>query len=368
MVLLSGPRQVGKTTLALSLLNHDTNEKSESLDPPSGYINWDFTPNKSDLLKGMLPQSPLLIFDEIHKYHDWRNLLKGLYDQYRQKHNFIVTGSARLDIYRRGGDSLLGRYFSYRLHPFSLDEIDPDGGKKLAQELLTFGGFPEPFLGKDLSEARIWSRERMRIILREDLRDLERVQEISKIDLLVGLLKERIGQILSINSLREDIQAANDSISRWVTILENLYLIYRLPPYHKNLKRSLTKEKKVYFWDWSPLKEPGTKFENLVASHLLKYTHFLQDHLGLESGLFFLRDRDGREVDFLIEVDGKVEMLVECKLKTKEIPKSLTYYQKKLSPTQTFVVHMDSLDKGDEQKQGRIIPFWSFAKNLPCTI
>jgi len=220
MVFIGGPRQVGKTTLSLSLLGLGSTYTGVL---PEAYINWDIIPDKESLTKGHLPgDEKIIILDEIHKYAHWRNLVKGFYDKYKNQIAFIVTGSARLDYYSKGGDSLQGRYHYYRLHPFSLGEIDSTYHPSGLQSLLEFGGFPEPFISQNKRTLRRWHRERITRVLHEDLRDLERVNEISLLEVLVDSLPRRVGSPLSLNSLREDLHVSHETVTRWMNILENI--------------------------------------------------------------------------------------------------------------------------------------------------
>ena len=276
--------------------------------------------------KGFLPSDqPLLILDEIHKYKDWRNLVKGLFDRHRRKIQFLITGSARLDYYRHGGDSLQGRYHYLRLHPLSLCELDSFHDADLDQ-LLQFGGFPEPFLEGEVSFWRRWQQERKTRVIHEDLISLERVQEVAKINLLVDHLPHKIGSPLSIQSMMGDLSAAHKSISKWLDILQNLYFIFRIAPYCPPSIRAVKKEQKLYLWDWSLCLDEGAKFENLVASNLLKYCHYRQDTEGHLMELRYLRDTDKREVDFVVLKDGKPLFAVECKVKAKNLSPHIKYF------------------------------------------
>ena len=356
MIILSGPRQVGKTTLALSFLG----TKADETHP--GYINWDLTDDKASLIKGKLPlHLPVIVLDEIHKYEGWRNLLKGIWDKNKSRIKIIVTGSARLDHYRHGGDSLFGRHFSYRLHPFSLNELP---SAFTVDDLMSFGGFPEPLHKKDEVFLRRWRRERKYRVTHDDVRDLERVRDITKLEILLSLLEQKVGSALSVQSLRQDLSVSHGALDSWLDILDNLYLTFRVAPYNAKLARMITKEKKAYFWDWSECQEENAKFENLVACQLLKYCHFLEDTQGYKMQLCYLRDRDGREVDFVVVKDNRIEFGVECKLKSKELSKSLGYYQSRLSVPKMYQVHLGSEDWGDESDGGRNIPLSTFCKNL----
>jgi predicted AAA+ superfamily ATPase len=265
MVFIGGPRQVGKTTLALDLLGDSRRERSDA------YLNWDLLDDREKILTAQLPTDrQYLILDEIHKFADWRQLVKGVYDKNRSSLSIIVTGSARLDHYRKGGDSLQGRYHYYRLHPFSLPEYDHECNSDSLQLLLRFGGFPEPLSKANERFHRRWQREMSARVLHEDLRQLERVQEVSKLELLLAHLPDCVGSPLSVNSLRKLLQVAHSSVERWLEIFANLYLTFRVSPHGAARIRAVKKEQKLYFRDWSRIADPGARFENMVACHLLK--------------------------------------------------------------------------------------------------
>ncbi len=357
MVFLGGPRQVGKTTLSLRLLSPDATESHPA------YLNWDNPNTAAQIKKLELPGGePLLVFDEIHKYARWRNLVKGIYDTKKSTTKIMVTGSARLDYYSKGGDSLLGRYRYLRLHPLSLMELSTNPSASDLKALLRFGGFPEPFYSQSESEHRIWHRDRIYRVIREDLRDLERVNEISLIELLVEALPPRVGSVLSINSLREELQIDHKTVSRWLTILENLYVCFRIPPFGAPKIRAVKKENKLYLWDWSVLQDEGARFENLVASQLLKYCHFVEDSEGFKMELRFLRDTDKREVDFVVLRDKKPLFAVECKTGDRHVAPAIKYFRDRTKIPQFFQVHLGTKDF--EQEGIRVLPFRSFVKNL----
>ncbi|MBI4051349.1 MAG: ATP-binding protein [Elusimicrobia bacterium] len=302
MVFVGGPRQVGKTTLAKTLLGHDQ----------SGYLNWDVDEHRERILKGELPVSPIWVFDELHKFRSWRNFLKGLYDGKRPGQRILVTGSGRLDFYRFGGDSLQGRYHYLRLYPFSVAELRLRSRRDF-QELLDRGGFPEPYLGGTEVGAKRWSREYRSRLIRDDLSSLEQVQDVGKMELLMMRLPDLVGSPLSINSLREDLRVSHKTVSHWLLILERLYAIFRLPPYGTTKIRAVQKEQKHYHFDWSLVKAPGLRLENLVAMHLLKWAHFQEDAFGRGTELRYFRDVRGQEIDFIVLEDGRPLHLVECK-------------------------------------------------------
>ena len=314
MVFVAGPRQVGKTTLARQIV-----EKK-------GYLNWDVPEHREQILKREMPPGRILALDEIHKYRSWRNYLKGLYDGGQRR--ILVTGSARLDLYRFGGDSLQGRYHFFRLHPLSVKEV---GIHKMSDlmDLLELGGFPEPFLGGKSVNAKRWSRDYRTRLVREEITSLERVLDLGNIELLMLRLPECVGSPLSINSLCEDLQISHKTVSNWIQILERLYALFRIPPFGSPKIRAVKKEAKHYHLDWSLVSNRPARFENMVACHLLKWCHFEQDTKGRELELRYFRDVDGREVDCVVTEDRNPILLVECKWNDDPISPSLRYLKKR---------------------------------------
>jgi hypothetical protein len=266
----------------------------------------------------------LWVFDEIHKYRLWRNTLKGLYDGRREGQRILVTGSARLDFYRYSGDSLQGRYHLLHLHPLSVAELGLQTEEELRQ-LLTLGGFPEPFFGGSEVEARRWSREHRNLLVREELVSLERVQDLGRLELLMIRLPELVGSPLSVNALREDLQVSHKTVASWLQILERLFAIFRLPPFGSPAIRAVKKEQKHYHFDWSLVPELPLRFENLVASHLLKWVQYQQDTQGRDLELRYFRDAEGREVDFVVTEKRKPLSFIECKWGDVEMDRNLRY-------------------------------------------
>ena len=354
MVLLGGPRQVGKSYLTLDFL------KPHSKEHPA-YLNWDTARGKDCILSGQFPpKEKLWVLDEIHKYPRWKNLLKGLYDQYSERHKILVTGSAKLDTFRKGGDSLVGRYHAWTLHPFSLGETHGKG-EDLAR-LLKFGGFPEPFLKQNEVFHRRWYRERISQVVRDDIRDLKNIRELALVEVLIETLHSRVGSLLSIQSLAEDLHLAFETVESWIQVLEKLFLVYRLRPWGLPHIRAVKKAGKLYFWDWSRLENMGTKFENLVASQLLKYCDFTQQSQGCTMELKFYRDTEKREVDFIVLKDKKPQWAVECKCGEREISVPLHKIKKRLPNIEAFQVHLGSKDFLHTPSGIRVLPFTSFVK------
>ena len=347
MVFIGGPRQVGKTTLARDI-GASAYENCE-------YLNWDNREHRNSINSGKFSPAPgLHIFDELHKFRQWKNLIKGIYDTRPEQFDILVTGSARLDIYRRGGDSLMGRYHYFRLHPFSVAEalelanrLEPGkepvieqraGGRDLFEQLLMYGGFPEPFLKADTRSLRRWHNQRIERLAKEDIRDIETIRDLSALQLLMELLPRRVASLLSLNALREDLSVAHKTITLWMDILERFYYHFRVYPFTSDKVRSLRKEPKLYLWDWSEVPDNSARLENIVASHLLKMSHYLYDTEGHRVELYFLRDTDGREVDFLVTYNGAPWMAIEVKTADMAVSKHLHYFRTRLAIPYCFQV------------------------------
>ena len=334
MALVSGPRQSGKTTMGGMLAENRTASRYYSWDDIEFRRLWNQSP------KSIVPSSeetPLVVLDEIHKDRTWKRTLKGVYDTLRfdkRACDFLVTGSARLNVYRRGSDSMLGRYHHFRLAPFSLREMQtpqplrPDAAlEQLFQRslppdatnrdnlraILEFGPFPEPLLRQDKRAWRLWRRGRHEMIVREDLRDVTQRADLGKIETLAAILPGKVASPLSINSLRLDIEVGHQALQRWLGWLKELYFLFEVKPWHRKITRSLKKEGKIYLWDSSEVDLPGPRFENLVAVHLLKACNFWTDTGQGDFELYYLRNRDKQEIDFLIVRDGEPWLPVEVK-------------------------------------------------------
>lgn len=372
MVFLAGPRQVGKTTLARRILD----AWGAGL-----YLSWDNRADRREIRAARWPGGDaLVVLDELHKWRGWKGWLKGEFDKYRDRLRFLVTGSARLDVYRRGSDSLQGRYHHYRLHPFSLREAVSEGepqaptpGEELeipavgqpevAAALLEFGSFPEPFLAQSARTLRRWQKERLDRFFREDVRDLEPIRDLSSIQLLADLLPERVGSLLSLNALREDLEVSHRAVTHWMDILDRLYYAFRIPPFASSQVRALRKMPKAYLWDLSLVRSPGSRFENLIALHLLKLCHFLDDREGYPVALHHLRDRDGREVDFLMTLDRRPWFAVEVKLKASRVDPAVPYFRDKLGIPWAYQVTFEG-DRDFIEEGVRVLPAHRFLAAL----
>ena len=331
MIFLGGPRQVGKTTLAQMILKKFPYKRSKK----GLYLNWDFDEDRYNILKRRWDEDhQLIVFDELHKYPRWKNWIKGLFDKTSHLHQFLVTGSARLDLYKRHGDSLLGRYHYWRLHPITLDELPLRMSKAEGfKRLMSVGGFPEVFLDGSQQEAKRWRRQRLDRILKDDIRDLESIKLIQDLDLFVDVLRRRVGQLVVFSNIAEDIQVSSKTLKNWLNVLNHVYLCFSIWPYTRNLPRAIQKPPKVYFFDNADVictDDEGSRFENLVATHLLKRIHYLEDAKGSNWDLRYIRDKEFREVDFVLLKDRKIFALIEVKLSDSDISKSLQYYANKL--------------------------------------
>ncbi|MEI7449289.1 MAG: ATP-binding protein, partial [Desulfomonile sp.] len=324
IVLLSGPRQSGKTTIAKMLV--------QDFD----YFNYDLAEHRVALMeKSWRRDCQLVIFDELHKMKNWKSWLKGIYDTRGLTPPMLVTGSARLDTARRTGDSLAGRFFQYRLHPLDLKEVKAVlAPEEALDRFMRFGGFPEPFLkGQEIFYNR-WKKSHHDIILRQDLIDLESVRSIADLETLIELMRHNVGSPVSYNSLARDLQRDPKTIKRWLELLETMYIMFKVPPYHKNIARSLLKEPKYYFYDTCQVYgDQGSKLENMVACALLKELHFLEDTLGKRCLLTYLRNKDGREIDFLVVIDGRPALMIEVKWADASLSRNFTVFSKYLSQT-----------------------------------
>ncbi|OGT40571.1 MAG: hypothetical protein A3F12_07500 [Gammaproteobacteria bacterium RIFCSPHIGHO2_12_FULL_38_14] len=361
MVFIGGPRQVGKTILSKNICR--AYQKSQ-------YLNLDLDRDRKIILKQQWSQDEqLIVFDELHKYPRWKRWIKGVYDTKPEHQQYLVTGSARLDVYRRGGDSLMGRYHYWRLHPFTLDEHpEKISHNQVYDRLMEVGGFPEPFIHADQREANRWRAERFMRIIREDVRDLANIREIQLLPLFVDALRERVGSTISFANLARDLEIAPKTTKSWLAVLERLYLLFSICPLTRNISRSIQKPVKVYFYDNADCEnDPAVRLENLVATHLLKRLQFREDYFGERCSLHYIRDRDNREVDFVTVIDGKIIDLIEVKLKDSDVTASLKYYQKLLRPKQTVQI-VGKLSRSFEQNGIRVTNPIDFFKNPPWKI
>lgn len=320
IVLISGPRQAGKTTLA------------KKLKPSFDYFNFDFAEHRVAMRERSWDRNkPLVVFDELHKMRSWKSWLKGIYDVEGIPPAIVVTGSARLETARKTGDSLAGRFFQHRLHPFDAKELshEIEPQKSLAR-LMTVGGFPEPFLQNDPTFYKRWRRTHVEMILRQDLLDLTSIRQITGVQTLLEMLRLRVGSTVSHANLAKDLQVDPKTVSEWISILENLYVVFAVPTFSRRIARTLLKAKKYYFFDTGQVQgDVGARLENVVACALLKEIHRLEDQTGEHIRLHYIRTKDGKEVDFAVAKDNVLTHLIEVKHKNPTPSDGLSWAQKK---------------------------------------
>ncbi len=363
MLFISGPRQVGKTTVAQEYL---------AANKGGIYFNWDIITDQKKFTKNPYffedenrTLNNIVVLDEIHKYSRWKNYLKGAYDKYKNEFLFIVVGSGRLDLFKKGGDSLLGRYVSLPLFQFSLAElsgyftnfeqfkkyiIEDEPAHSVSRSdyemLFELSGFPEPLLNGNKSYYNIWQQERKTLLIRKDIRDATNIRDISLLEILSHLIPERIGSPLSINALREDMGVAFETIRDWIDILAQFYYLFKIQPFAGSLARTLKKETKVYLFDWSEIDNISLRFENFMAAHLLKAVKTWKSIGEGNINLYYIRDKEKREVDFIITEKMKPICLIEAKISEEDCSQNLLYYQEKLNvPVAIQVLHKSGVLK-----------------------
>lgn len=309
LILLTGARQAGKTTLARQLMAGFESAQ---------YLNWDVSADRQLILQqAWSPKAKLVVFDEIHKMREWKSFLKGAWDGRSAGQAILVTGSARMDTFMQGGESLAGRYFGWRLHPFSVRELIAVQGLQSSaalKRLLVRGGFPEPCLAESDTDADRWRAQYATDLIREDVLDFSRVHAVRTMQLMFDLLRERVGSPIKLSSLAQSLQISPTTAGRYLEILEALYVVFRVTPWHRDVARSLLKEPKIYFLDTGLVKgDAGIRLENAVAAMLLKHCHHRQDAEGESVTLHTIRDKEGHEIDFVLAEGDAVTDLIEVK-------------------------------------------------------
>jgi predicted AAA+ superfamily ATPase len=380
MALVTGPRQVGKTTTCR--------------DHADFYVNWDNQDDRELILTGparlaerfkldrLSEKTPAILFDELHRYPHWKQLLKGFFDTHADRVRVMVTGSSRLDVYRRGGDSLMGRYFLYRMHPFSVAETlhqdlpDPERIVRRPrkprpgdfQALWQHGGYPEPFLKRDKRFSRRWQSLRLHQFVQQDIRDMSQIQQVDQLEILVRRLANRSAHQLVYGNLAKEVRVSVDTVRRWIDILRNLHLGFLIRPWFTNVSRSLRKEPKWFLRDWSSIDDAGDRAETFVGCHLVKAVDGWND-MGLGNfDLGYLRDKEKREVDFLVIRDGKPWFLVEVKHRDESIGGALKHYQEQVKAPFAYqvVIDADYVDRDCFENPGGpvVVPASTFLSQL----
>lgn len=360
MVLVGGPRHVGKTTMAQSIITGRY--------PGGRYLSWERDDHRQDIFDQKWSRdNRLLVFDELHKYPHWLSWLRDIHNNPQEPHSILVAGSARLDHYVKSGGSLLRNYQCWRLHPFTLDEF-PEGftPRDAFTRMMNVGGFPEPFLDGDEQAARQWRRERFDRVLREDVRDLESARNIQLLSLFLDQLRRRVGRLLNLADLAREVQISPNTAKSWLEILERMYLVFVVRPYTSSLPRAILKQPKVYFFDNADvIGNEGARFENLVASSLLKRIHILEDRTRHRFELRFVRDKEGREVDFAIVREDRLVELVEVKYGDNRLARPLQYFAKRLNPIRATQIVAHLKHPYDKNKLRVIDPLSYFGSFFP---
>ena len=372
MIFLVGPRQVGKTTLAQIISRSFTNSLYFNCDIPQDRANLIENPTFFEGMRRKDTSKPLIIFDEIHKYKDWKNYLKGVYDQFRGQYHFLISGSGRLDIYQRGGDSLAGRYFIFHLWPFTITELgnrvrtmddfmknplemSMEGSRQLSEQwerISNMSGFPEPYLANRATTYRRWSSTYSNQLIREDIRDLTAIKSIGDLETLYHLLPSKVGSPLSVPSLASDLKVSYNTVQSWLSVLERFFLIFSITPWTTKISRSIQKERKIYLWDVPRIEDPGARLENMVALELWRAVTNWNDLGYGEFSLHFLKNKEKQEIDFLIANGRKPLLLIEAKLSEQQPSPALRKFQSALNvPAVQLIKEDEGFRKLSNNKQ-----------------
>ena len=374
MVFVAGPMQAGKTFLTKMIAQKFTN---------SYYFNWDIIDEKRKLIENPSfyeninlkdDSTPLVIFDELHKFPDWKNYLKNVFDRDKDNFKFIVSGSGRLDLFQKGGDSLAGRYLLFHLWPFTLAELSGSNlnfekfiknplkinlkkntSIQIWEDLKLYSGFPDPYLQKDARFYKIWSNTYKKQLLREDIRDLSSLRSSENVEILYSLLPSKIGSLLSMANLSRDIKVSFDSIKSWLALFENFFMVFRISPWTAKISRAITKEKKIYLFDYASIDSKGAKFENMVALELYRAVSNWNDTGLGDFSLNFIRNREKQEVDFVLIKKNKPFLLIETKLSDDTPGKSLIKFQNMLNIDTVLLVDKPDVCKKISNKQNKIL-------------
>lgn len=374
MIFMSGPRQVGKTTLAKSFAAAQGSSVYFNYDLPADKVRLADTPSFFETVDRTAGQPPLVVLDEIHKFSDWKNYLKGVYDGHADEFLFLITGSGRLDLWTNAGDALAGRFLRFRVFPFTLGELfssrprtsddfsalsgdvdtrDP-GPAVTLDKLLACSGFPEPFLkGREMSYRR-WANSYHRQVVRDDVRDVMAVNNLSALETLYALIPARVGSPLSVASLTGPLRVSHKTVSSWLDVFERLFLIFKVRPYSRRINRSLLREPKYYFFDWCRVPESGPRLENLVAVELLRSVMAWTDYGLGNFSLHYLRNKEGIEVDFLVTRDGEPLFMVEVKTSDLQVSTGLRKMQDALTVPAIQLVNRTGINRSIRNGENKI--------------
>jgi uncharacterized protein len=387
MIFLAGPRQSGKTTLAQMISERFVNRL---------YVNWDNPEDRTRLLENPFffqeierhdHTAPFIIFDEIHKYRDWKNYLKGVYDRFHKEFQFLVSGSGRLDVYRKGGDSLAGRYYLFHLWPFTLAElsgfgrtfedfrkapleiqIDKESERKAVWSALEqFSGFPEPYLSAKETSYRRWSNSYSQQLVREDIRDLTHIQAIGDLETLYYLLPSKVGAPISIPSLSSTLKVSYNTVRNWLSAFERFFMTLSLTSWTRKISRAIQKERKIYLWDTARIKDPAARFENMVALELYRAVTLWSEMGWGTFSLHFIKNKEQQEVDFLVADENKPFLLIETKLSENQPSPALLKFQTLLKVPAIQLTNQSGgyrkLPNGDQQIL--VAPAWHWLSSIP---
>jgi uncharacterized protein len=387
MLFLAGPRQAGKTTLAKIIAESFTNKLYFNWDIPQDRKRFFETPFFFEQVERHDDSAPLIIFDEIHKYREWKNYLKGAYDAFKGKYSFLVSGSGRLDLYQKGSDSLAGRYFLFHLWPFTLAELGSANAsfdafyrdplqlnmerhaelRKLWSRLSQLSGFPEPYLSGKETTYRRWSHTYSQQLIREDIRDMTDIKSIQDMETLFMLLPTKIGSPLSVPSLARDLKVAYNSVQSWLSVFERFFLLFSIYPWTTKISRAIQKERKVYMWDSPRIQDEAARFENMVALELYRAVTAWND-MGYGSfSLHFIKNKEQQEVDFLVARDRRPFLLVEAKLSDDQPTAALRKFQAELNvPAVQLISDAKTFKKVSNAHQAILIaPAFQWLSRLP---
>jgi hypothetical protein len=373
MIFISGARQAGKTTMAKDIASEES---------VSQYFNYDVLENKTKILtrpaffeeidrrKG---DSPLIILDEIHKYKEWKNYLKGVYDGYADEFRFLVTGSGRLNLSRKRGDALAGRYLHFHLFPFTVGEISSATIQQVAPEILLevpeqnnvarelwetmfqVSGFPEPFLRGTKLKYRRWARSYHSQVIRDDIRNEFAVRQIDTMEALYSLIANCVGSPFSTSNQAAILKISHNTVSSWITVFEQFFLLFKIRPYNRRISRSLVKEPKIYFYDYGRIQDEALRFENMVALELNRAVTLWTDFGFGEFQLWYLRNKEKQEVDFLVTENTQPLFMVEAKFSDVAVSSNLIKFQKALRVPAIQLVHQQNVARKIKNETNVII-------------
>jgi predicted AAA+ superfamily ATPase len=387
MVFMAGARRVGKTTLGDMIAETFANRV---------YLNWEIPENRARLIRNPVffeeverrdESAPFVMFDEINRYRGWRSYLKGAHERVEGDYQFLVAGSSRLDYPQRRGDSLAGRYYLLHLWPFTQAELgranlkpeeffgNPQQVsmdrhpelKELWRALSEQSGFPEPFLAGRKTAYRRWSSAYAGQVIREDIRDATGIKAVDELETLYQLLPAQVGQLLPVPALAQGLQVAYNTIRSWLLTLQRFFTIFSLAPWSRGVPRAIREGQKVYLWDVPRVREPGARFENMVALELCRAVSTWNEMGFGRFSLNFVRTKDQQEVDFIIADDGQPVLLIDARAEEHQPSAALIKFQSALKvPAVLLVQAADGYRRISNDDQAVLIaPACQYLAGLP---